>query len=548
MISRNAAQQPLRGFSIFRLKDVPEDWTKVLKNPGRLHHFLIRSAGTDVGDLYVQPSKSSPPRWASLFEGSIDLSALGRVSSTAAVLFIARDDRAFAVIFGHGRHLLEPNCWEERYGLLVALNSIGERQLRSIDKQSFDAFSSHSRIQVSKETGATDFGLDIERDLLRAVVGTPRNASLGERLGGFDVLHASVRVALGDIPKLLDSYERQFRSRSYRSAFPWIDHVRQVRDESTTARLDGLLTEKITSNDLDRCWLAVPEVIDWTQPWTFRYGTSRRHPEHHDISFRTFLESERDPSKVTLATLHARRVLGFDADGVQRLMWTVYRCIYAEIDYASDTYLLNGGVWYRIAKDFVTEVNEAYERMPRYDLQLPDYDDETETAYNARVAQDDPGTFAAMDRKNCQYGGGRSKIEFCDLYTPDRDLIHVKRYGSASNFSHLFSQGVVSGESFQMDAEFRALVNAALPSTHAIRRVQDRPDRDVYRIVFAVVSEAAEVLRLPFFSRVTLRHAYRSLTAFGFRACLAKIQVAPSRARLKRYSASARVPGQRPAR
>jgi len=530
-----APRRPLRNFSICRLKTAPPDWTDVLKTPGRLRHFSIRSAGVQIGDLYVQPSKSNPPRWATLFEGSLDLSLLGRVSSTAAVLFVVREDQAFAITFGHGKHLLDPNCWEERFGLLVALNSIGERQLRSIDKQSFDAFSSHSRIQVSRETGATDFGLDIEQDLLRAVVGTPKNEGLGERLGGFDALHASARLSLKDLLKQLDSYERQFHSRSYRDTFPWIDHVRQLRDENTRERLDRDLMDKIKGGDLDRCWLAVPEVIDWTQSWAFRYGTSRRHPEHHDISFRTFLESVDDPAELTEVTLHARRVLGFDADGVQRLTWPVYRCIYAEIDIGRDTYLLNGGVWYRIAKGFVGEVNDAYQAIPRYDLSLPEYDDETETAYNARVASADRGTFAAMDRKNRQYGGGRSKVEFCDLYTRSLDIIHVKRYGSASNFSHLFSQGIVSGESFQMDPAFRGLVNHALPSTHKIGDVQNRPDRDVYRVVFAVVSEAVGPLTLPFFSRVTLRHAYRNLTGIGFRTCLAKIQVAERRARLKKY-------------
>lgn len=535
MTRKNIEKIPLQNLSIFRLKGVPERWTDVLDDPRLLQHYSVRAGGVRLGDIYVRPPKSNPPRWATLFDGSLDLSIFGRASSTAAVLFVTRDGCAFALTFGQGRHRLRSYCWDERFGLLVALNSIGERQLRSVDKQSFDAFSSHSRIQVSKETGATDFGLDIERDLLRAVIGTPKSPALGQRLGGFDVLQASARVSLSDIPTLLDTYERQFHSHAYRTNFSWVDHVRQVRDKAQVARLDERLVEKIVEEPSDRCWLAVPDVIDWTEPWLFRYGMSRRHPELHDISLRTFLESERDPKNLTLATLHARHVIGTNADGMERLKWPVYRCLYAEIDQGKDTYLLNGGVWYRIAKDFVAEVNQAYSNIPLYDRDLPVYDDETETAYNARVAQEDPSRFAAMDRKNRMYGGGKSKVEFCDLYTDDRDIIHVKRYGSASNFSHQFSQGVVSGESFQMDSGFRNLVNSALPSSHAIARPQDRPDRDAYRVVFAVVSEATEALRLPFFSRVTLRHAYRSLVGFGFRVCVAKIEVAPNRARLKKY-------------
>jgi hypothetical protein len=40
---------------------------------------------------------------------------------------------------------------------------------------------------------------------------------------------------------------------------------------------------------------------------------------------------------------------------------------------------------------------------------------------------------------------------------------------------------------------------------------------------------------LPFFSRVTLRQAWRRLTGLGYRVYLAKVQVAEERAKLKRY-------------
>ena len=49
------------------------------------------------------------------------------------------------------------------------------------------------------------------------------------------------------------------------------------------------------------------------------------------------------------------------------------------------------------------------------------------------------------------------------------------------------------------------------------------PDR--YRIVFAVVSDRPEDLTLPFFSRLNLRHAFRTLQAYGYKAAIAIISV-----------------------
>ena len=45
--------------------------------------------------------------------------------------------RIFAVVFGHGRHLLNDGVTEERFGLKVVLNSVDPKNLRSIDKTTF---------------------------------------------------------------------------------------------------------------------------------------------------------------------------------------------------------------------------------------------------------------------------------------------------------------------------------------------------------------------------------------------------------------------------
>jgi uncharacterized protein (TIGR04141 family) len=50
---------------------------------------------------------------------------------------------------------------------------LDEDKLRSIDKKTFEAVSLHAREQASEDSGTAAFGLDVERDLLRAVTGTP---------------------------------------------------------------------------------------------------------------------------------------------------------------------------------------------------------------------------------------------------------------------------------------------------------------------------------------------------------------------------------------
>jgi uncharacterized protein (TIGR04141 family) len=131
-------------------------------------------------------------------------------------------------------------------------------------------------------------------------------------------------------------------------------------------------------------------------------------------------------------------------------------------------------------------------------------------------------------------GGGASKIEFCDLLTASKDLLLIKRYAQSAALSPLFAQGLTSGELFQTDPEFRRKVNDKLPTAHRLADPMKCPLQEEYRIVFAIVSDRGGPLKLPFFSRLNLKHAVRRLEGYGFRVAKAKIIVSVQRAKLQK--------------
>jgi uncharacterized protein (TIGR04141 family) len=189
---------------------------------------------------------------------------------------------------------------------------------------------------------------------------------------------------------------------------------------------------------------------------------------------------------------------------------------------------------YKVARDFVAEVNDAVGALVTGSLTLPKYDDDSEAAYNQRVAAADL-RFALMDRRNIAYGGGRSAVEFCDLFTRNREFVHVKRYGGSAPLSHLFSQGEVSAELFAMEEKFRDKVRNALPASHKPLVPRGRPEPDDFEVVFGVVTPSPKGIAdsLPFFSRVNLRNRARALRARGFKVSLVKISVKAKSARRK---------------
>jgi len=487
----------------------------------------VSHGSRSIGTLYVKTPRSAAPSWLSLFAGYADLHSLRlRNASTSAVLMTRRGGRLFAVPFGYGRHLLAPGSWEENFGLRTTLNIVEPEKIRSIDRKRFDAIARQTREQASREGRIDEFGLDIEQDLLRALVGVPRDGELGRRVAGMDALTPTVDVELKDLPELLKRYARAYRRRAYKQHFPWVDHIAEVRDPRIKEPLEDLLIERLGDDRPEKCWLAVPVQVDWSRVGGFRYGGGKREELKPDLHLRDFKESVRSDVELSADYLRARRVSCISAEGEQVInRWTVFQCLYAEIEYDRDTYLLTSGSWYRVARNFVDAVNRYVRGIPATTVALPEYDDDSEEEYNKRAARENHGNLALMDQKILSYGGGPSRIEFCDLYSRSRAMVHVKRYHGSGVLSHLFAQGVTSARAFLQSEEFRKKVNAKLPASHKLGNTARRPRADRFEVAYAIVSRSTKPLELPFFSRVSLRHSTEMLRTLGFSVTLTKIPV-----------------------
>lgn len=511
--------------SIFLIKEDIFSSEQIIKADSRIKKHAIEADGVELGQLFVQKRPPQSPRWALFFNGYINASEIGNVATTSAALLIENDGRMFAITFGQGRHLLRTDCWEERFGLRVTLNCIDETKVRCIDKKTLDTITKQSKEQASRDAPPQDFGLDIEQDLLRAVTGKPVKEIHGARMSGMDSLHVAVKTEVPDVPGLLSEYYVKYNDDSYKKTFPWVDHIAEVKSKGLIADLDESMGEHIRDGKHERIWLSVPDIIDWDDVSGFRYSLRANKPEFSDIHLDKFLQSL-DDAEINIGLLKAKCIHCISNEGFEKYKWKAYKCLYGEINLDSNTYLLSGGKWYIVDTDFVKTVNDSFKATPQYDKALPVYDHMSETEYNSRVASLAPNEYALMDRKFIYHGGGQSKFEFCDLYTTDKNIIHVKRYGASSVLSHLFAQGVNSAELFQTDPDFRHKVNAHLPEAYQIPYPSKRPDYGEYRVVFAIVSDIDGELDLPFFSKLGLKNARRRIEGFGYKVALAKINVA----------------------
>lgn len=161
---------PLQKLHVRLLKSSVRRIDAVLENAESLSVYNLKPRLGFDGRLYVARPNQGPPDWLRFVETGIE-DELREVTnrSNAAVLVIRRNRRIFAFTFGHGWHLLKEEVLEPDFGLKAALNGVRHDSLRSLDSFSVEEQTVHKRSQASRASELQAFGIDVSRDILRAV-------------------------------------------------------------------------------------------------------------------------------------------------------------------------------------------------------------------------------------------------------------------------------------------------------------------------------------------------------------------------------------------
>jgi uncharacterized protein (TIGR04141 family) len=305
-----------------------------------------------------------------------------------------------------------------------------------------------------------------------------------------------------------------------------VDYIKEVRDKDRISQLNERLVEKIKENDIANIWMAIPEIVEWEEVKGFTYRKVKNPGTRPDIHLEHWLkdmEAVFNIEELSLDKLKSKKVTAYNQDNEVWREWPVFFCINAELDDDNEKYILNNTSWYAIETDFVTEIDGFYNSLEDSELVFPVFGFMNEEAYNKHVAESIED-IALMDRKLISIGAGTSKVEFCDLYSKNGHIVHVKKYGGSSVLSHLFNQGLVSAECFIRDSAFRVKVNDHLPDDFKLDDPFETPDSKAYEVCYAIMSDKPGALELPFFSKVALKHAAIRVKMLGFRVTKMKIE------------------------
>jgi uncharacterized protein (TIGR04141 family) len=502
-----------------------------------------------AGFLRVSPADDEP-QWAlRLRMGLAPGLPPAPTAAPAAVIFIQAavdaEQVVFAACFGAtGRYLVDQMWFSRGWGLRTALSllHVDDRpeQLRKVAVRTVSDNTLRTDRQASKVDSFDRFGVDRLRDLLSTVQGRPKNAEQwGTTIRGSVGVGVRVR-SLADLADQCVDLERSLRSDNYKNNFGWIDHVREVTDPALLDGLRSTLVALLRDGSVDDLELAIPEHVDDFSAIAFHYA--RRGHEH--LSLATYVQAladqaDRETGKTRLETLTSERLKSqkvkvLDAvEGGEARTFRVFDCITGELKHAGATYVVDGGSFYEVDKDFQDQLlAELRELLRLNETELPESTKaENEGPYNERASNSEPD-YLCMDKRTVKISTRASPIEVCDILTVDGRLIHVKRKLGSSSLSHLFAQGSVSARLLADSREFRlktreTVRNAvrerdpAFPLSGGHKDVigRDKLRPPDHRVVYAIVADfrgKGPIEALPFFSKVNLRRHAQDLVRRGF--------------------------------
>ncbi len=472
--------------------------------------------------FYYGKSYSSKPSWIKGFFGNkLDNVELFNQSSKGVYfvkVVIKSEERFFAIPFGYGHSMINKYYCVDDFGLKTVLNLVDRNSIRKIGKRTLSSEPKNTIEQLSKIGNISDFGIDIEQDLIEEITGKPNDVYFGNNLvTGKVAFTVSVRINVSNAEEFLKKCFEYYKKEDYKKNFAFIDQVKEIKDAK---EWNEMLIKNLRNNSKNiKVWMAIPEIIEWEDVAGFSYS-GKKEGLVDDITIKDFRNSlsEKQSNSVNLDFLKKNKVYCFKSSTDEEYdSWSYFKCLYCEITKGDRKIILTNGKWHEIAKDFVEEVENNYKTILNNSSEIKLVEckrKQHEDEYNKNLAKSIKGI--SMDGKNINYGGGSSSVEFCDVYDgKNKIFIHVKNYYGSSALSHLFAQGRVSGQLFLSDPKFRKKVKEKETSLPFDPTVDPNPSD--FKIIFGIISESKNDLNLPFFSKVNFKNERNLLNTFGFK-------------------------------
>lgn len=459
---------------------------------------------------------------------------------SGATLFIKVRDRVFAINFGTlGRFNISKDAIDKKFGIYTANKILNEDENAKI-KSAYSRVNETNPVNKQRQYGEnisnSQLFLSMEDNeaLKELAIFNKESEDFYRLIGKYNSLNVQFVFLETEIPclqylpakleKLLDIYLSVTKD-DIRLLFKGIFPL----DENEASALDAQLSNKIVSEQ-DSFFLFEAEIdFDLSQVSKFKIVTSAGDNEGDELSLENYLVLRNAP---TLDDLKQDSIHVLNEDDTTIKNWSVYDCIYGEIEINDTNYILSHGEWFEVNRDKYSRITAKIDSILDATFVLPDAVKNSSKAAiaTAEARRQNPKDTISKEnlfnRELCSHLNGQlfdeaakqitlyeTKFEVCDVLIPQESkFIHVKYNSGASALSHLFNQGFVSAKSYaELKDDYVANVNA-----HITDQNQHIQANNQGAVVHYLIINDKQKDRLTFFSKMVLEDRVRTLEAMGF--------------------------------
>lgn len=472
--------------------------------------------------LFIKKSISDPP-WLKYLTTILNTSEDWSNTRHSFVLLCKHETSTYALTGGSGYHCVKEIC-DPQFGLSISVRMIGEDQISALNQKPLKGDTQ----QISRVFSAYDPRLDLDNyhRLVRFVAGKGNFEGRTFTISGRSSIVLRTNRSLDDIEALFKEIEETLQKEE-KINLP--KSFRQVIDEDLIEKLHMDLIAKFkkfweNGGDRDTLYVEFDNPFNQLRATEYSLSVKRKRKSRSIKEFDLDLFKEAlAPCKLTAhRALYDVRVSIKDEDGnLLEHLKTLYDSMAYDLVMGGRTYLKQGKDWIEIlddAKKFadheVAKLAVEKDYMPTWSADIPNEDE-----YNLATAKSKQWLSIHPTKITVE---GRSNIEPCDLYDPEKKrLIHVKdTWGSKA--SYLFLQASTSASSFSYSADFRQKVAAKWPNYFTADFHQDQ-----ITVIIALAATAEKLADFPgnlsYFAKVNLLNSIQEIRAKGFRVILAPI-------------------------
>jgi len=484
--------------------------------------------GEMSGRFWIGQSQGESPDWVKHFGPMAGVAPNDfRATSVQGALAVLVGTAEFLFTFGHAWRRVRVSKVVPNFGLKCVLNLCRADELRAIKHDRIAHDYIQTIVQSPEQADIHRFGIDIEQDLLRGVrAAVDRSFGFGATVSGSDAFKFTYSPSSDPLQDLLSQIENLHKQSAYRRNFGWVDDIVPVRDETLTAWLEDALAREISANP-SAAVLCLPDFEGWESYDQYVFGRLSKSPVRSTLSLDSWLHYIRGEglSTLTANVLREQKIHAQYADNSSvRKTWSALECIHAVVDSARGRFIAHGGDWFQLGEGYLERLEKQLSLIDSpAALSIPrSTAGEHEGDYNLRSVRSSSRQLFLLDKNLVSHGGGRGRIEVCDMLSTSLQLICVKRWCNSAGVSHLCSQALNAARLIRGDNQFVEKVGKKLKGHHRAAWLKVQSRRSTPEFVLALMG-GSELSSLPLFSRMTILNAAKQLRSLGFKVSYARI-------------------------